>query len=116
MLSLRKRYAMLWRLSCEVFRSYQVHDLVLMSMWRTNRGVIRTPLPRQYFDRMARKGRKKPVTSAYQRFIKEALAKLKKDFPNMEHRERFQRASQQWNSRLHTAQTSNRAPRDRGSH
>jgi len=67
-------------------------------------------------DRMARKGRKKPVTSAYQRFIKETLAKLKKEFPNMEHRERFQRASQQWSSRLHQAETSSRAPRDRGSH
>lgn len=64
---------------------------------------------------MARKGRRPPASSAYQRFIKEALAKLKKEFPDMGHREKFQRASQLWNSRLHLTETSNRAPRDRGS-
>lgn len=63
--------------------------------------------------RMAHKGRKPRVTSAYQSFIKATLAQLKKEQPAMEHRERFQRASQMWADYLHA--NTNRALRGPGS-
>lgn len=66
-----------------------------------------------FSPRMARKARKPRVTSAYQSFIKATLAQLKKEQPAMEHRERFQRASQMWADYLHA--NTNRALRGPGS-
>lgn len=45
---------------------------------------------------MARKGKKPPRTSLYQRFIREQLAHLEKEEPNLSHRERFQKAMKLW--------------------
>lgn len=44
---------------------------------------------------MARKG-KPPRTSIYQRFIREKLARLEKEEPELSHRQRFQKAMRLW--------------------
>lgn len=45
---------------------------------------------------MARKGKKPPRTSLYQRFIREQLTRLAKEDPKLSHRERFQKAMSLW--------------------
>ncbi|PWN46645.1 hypothetical protein IE53DRAFT_372155 [Violaceomyces palustris] len=41
-------------------------------------------------------GGKKAKSSAYNVYMKEALAKLKTEKPQLEHKERFKLAAQQW--------------------